>query len=176
MAVRDENVGLTPASAQELTIIQRLHGSGADPKIIQAKFELAAADSDASIFRCFPSLSAYAIPLKIYVANDAVTAGTDWDVGIYTSGVGGAVIASKVNYFADALDLSTAHASINPKTALDGMKDLDIDNLYKRLFEHAGHTTINKSATYDICLTANTIGSSTGTVVVELTYVIGGTG
>lgn len=175
MAVRDENVGITPASAQELTLIRRLHGSGADPKIIDANFEVAAADSDTSTFRLFPLMSAYAIPLDIFVACDAITAGTDYDVGLYVSGVGGAVVAGKVNCFANALDLSSAIASLHPGTALDGMKDVDLANRELRLFEHAGHNLVTKLDTYDIVLTANTIGTAAGTIAARLVYVIGGT-
>lgn len=173
MAVRNENTGVLPTDVQTFQLTRNLYAAGAGFGTIYNTFELAAADSDASIFRTFAGLGYNVIPLNIFVANDTITAGTDWDIGLYDTTTSGAVIAGKVNCFADALDLSTAHASLNPKTALDGMKDLAIESYGNRLYEHAGHTSATRRATYDIAMTANTIGSAAGTVAIQLNFALG---
>jgi hypothetical protein len=125
-------------------------------------FEVAAADSDTSIYRLFKGVNPELIPIKIDIFNDAITAGSVYDLGFYESlEAGGAVID------ADALmvdgDLSSAHASGSP---LSGMKDVDPANLLKRVYELAGHTFATKKTSYDIALTADTVGTGAGTVTV----------
>lgn len=297
MAVRDEYVDASASSSSQLTALRALNGNGTNGKWLLSTFEVAAADSDASVFRLFRALSPTLIPLRILVANDAIAGGTDWDVGLYEAGVAGAVIDKDI--FADGLSFVEANqlkqggdefvlefpirdadetsadgvtykrlmspgvkcklvdawisaltapvggtntvkilngssagntmlsaASVDPtgmtdnqvlkmalsSTASDlvlnasgagsgayaewvsgtqttdmigaviglrfqrlnsGMKEIDIANFNKRLYEHAGHTIANMRAAYDLCLTANTIGSGAGTVTVAMEYADG---
>jgi hypothetical protein len=141
--------------------------------ILEYKFatvEIAAADSDGSKYIMFPNLPADIIPLEICVACDAITAGTVFDIGLYNSNLGTVVSAA---VFASNIDLSSAVASLNPKTALDAMSAVPIENYGKRLWEHAGHTQANKKMSYDIVLTGDTVGTAAGTVSMSLKYLKG---
>lgn len=170
MAVRNENTGVLPTDLQTFQLTRNLYAAGAGAGFVYNTFEIAAADDDTSVFRTFAGLGYNVIPLMILVACDEITAGTDWDVGLYDTSLG-AVIDKDV--FADGLDLSTAVASLNPKTALDGMSAVAIENYGKRLYEHAGHTAATRRNTYDIALTANTIGTAAGTISTMLNFALG---
>lgn len=169
MAVEDKNVD-SGSSAQIASMVRKLFNTGAEIGALFVTFEVAAADSDASVYRLFHGLPYGTIPLLLLIANDAITDGTDYDVGLYDTDLG-AVIDKDV--FADGLDLSSAHASLTPGTALDGLLTVAIENRGKELWEHAGHTVSNLRDTYDIALTANTVGSAAGTVSALLIFAIG---
>lgn len=117
--------------------------------------EVAAADTDASVYRFFKNLCPNLIPVSITVMCDAITSGTDYDLGFYKTNLG--AVIDKDN-LADGLDLSSA------SKVLDGLKDVVIENRGKRLYELAGHTDTTKLAGYDLALTANTVGSAAGTI------------
>ena len=52
-------------------------------------FEIAVADNDADVFRIFKNVPEKLIPTRIEVYNDAITAGTSYDLGLYKTTVGG---------------------------------------------------------------------------------------
>lgn len=132
-------------------------------------FEIAAADSDGSIYRLFKSLDPCLIPISVEIYNDAITGGTDFDLGFYeTVEAGGAVIDKDV--LKDGADLSSAHAS---GSALDGLGSVDVADRVKRIFELCGHTLTTRKPGYDMALTANTVGSGAGTVTVIAIFVQG---
>lgn len=145
--------------------------AAAQPFIGAVTFEVAAADTDASVYRLFKCVDPDLIPIRVEIYNDAITSGSDYDLGLYetlTDGQGGAEIDK--NIFADALDMSSAAASGSPK---DGLKDVNQADRVKRIYEHAGHTQTTKKIGYDICLTANTVGSAAGTITVIAFFVQG---
>lgn len=168
MSVVDTVATALVTSAQAVAAPRSLFSQGAALGAILATVSVAAADSDTSIYRIFSNLSPYARPLLILVGNTAITAGTVYDISIYETGVSGAVIADA--YFASALDLSSAHASMCPGTALDGMAAVLPANVGKMMYEHAGHTTANMRAGYDIAFTADTVGSAAGTATVLMLF------
>lgn len=143
---------------------------GSPSRKMVATFEVAAADSDGSIFRVFKGLSPDIVITNILVCNDAITGGTAYDVGVYGvldfDGVGAVVSAA---CFASNLDLSSAHVR---GSELSGISALDVANSNKRLYEVVGHTQLTKLPAYDIALTADTVGSGAGTVTVILEYVM----
>src|ERR1043166_3247920 len=118
MAVENKNVDTGSSAAQSLSVLRGLNGSGAEVGALFVTFEVAAADSDASVYRLFHGLPANLIPLQLLIANDAITAGSDWDAGLYDTALG-AVISKDV--FLNGADLSTGHASLTPGTAVDGL-------------------------------------------------------
>lgn len=125
--------------------------------------EVAAADDDTSTFR-FCRLPSGAKVIKIEVYNDAITAGTSYDVGLYrTAADGGAVVDA--DYFASAVDLSSAHTA-----ALDVTYEAqNIDKVEKRLYENLpSPLTADPFYMYDVVATANTIGSAAGTITVQV--------
>lgn len=147
---------------------------GTDLKVAFATFEVAVADTDASIYRIF-TMNKTVVPLDIAIACDAITAGTDWDLGLYKpksfDGGTGAVVDADVfmdgQTFANALDFGYG-------TALDGMDNVDIADYGKALWELAGHTDTGASPTslpqYDIAYIANTVGSAAGTVSTRMLF------
>lgn len=131
-------------------------------------FEVAAADDDLSIFK-LGRLPANAIMLKAEINNDAITAGTDYDLGFYHADD----TEADKNILADALDMSAAAAISSPK---DGLKDLGgVDPLTaigKKIWELLGLSvpTFNE---YILALTANVVGSAAGTISGRIYYLLG---
>lgn len=133
--------------------------------------EVAAADDDGSVYRLFKNVPADYIPAKIEITCDAITGGTDYDLGFYKptiGGVAGAVVDA--DKLANTLDLSSAVAGAS---ALDGLENLNIDESQERIYTLAGDTLNNHELGYDIALTANTVGSAAGTIVVKAWFVQG---
>lgn len=145
--------------------------------------ELAAGDAAGSVYRFFKGVSGNLIPIniKIYV-DDALTDENDADIGLYEQtppgGPDGAVIDA--NVFADSLDIIPAGGALRgtlagaTETPADGMASVDIANLTKKIYEHAGHTVKTAKEGYDICLTANTGITTTGGTVTMIAYFLEG--
>lgn len=144
-------------------------GDGCETRSLYATFEVAAADSDLSVYRVFKSVSAMFVPLICYIAADAAIDATDVDLGLYKPDLG-AVVDKDI--LADGLNL-TAGYLFRPGTALDGMVTVPIESYGKRLFEHAQHTELTKLEAYDIALTLNTAGGAAGTISILLQGVQG---
>lgn len=133
---------------------------GAQPAVAVALLAIAAADDDASVYRVFSDIPGEWIPYRIDIKNEAITGGTDYDLGLYKTN-SGAVIDKDI--FASTLDMSAA-ASSTPKDGLENVSDLT--DLKKKIYEHAGDTLTTKLEGYDIALTANTVGSIAGDILV----------
>ena len=155
-------------------------GGGGSPAIVMVEtVELAAGDSAGSVYRFFAGLSGSLIPIDIKVySDDALTDENDADIGLYEQGVGGAAIDADV--FADSLDLIPVGGILRggvaggPDLGADGMGSVDIANLTKKIYEHAGHTVSTAKRGYDLCLTANTgITTAGGTVTMIATFIQG---
>lgn len=157
--------------------------NGAPTTTMVATEEIAAGDSAASVYRYFKGISGNLIPLNIDVyVDDALTDESDADIGLYEQGIGGAVISA--NVFADSIDLIPSGGAlrgaadigdvVEGREAIDGMKSVDIANLTKKIYEHAGHTVLTSKAGYDLCLTLNTgITTTGGTVTMIATFAQG---
>lgn len=176
MAVRNEYVvGTTYRNADGS--LKKLAPSelGLGSKVLMgfATFEVAAADDDGSIFR-LATLPATAKLIDIKVATDGLTGSTDWDMGFYDPlGQRGGLEVDK-DILMDGQTLASAADFGNP-TALDGMDNVAIEYAGTRtIWEHLTKSisAVPRTAQneYDLALTANTIGSGTGTVSVQYTY------
>jgi hypothetical protein len=163
MAVRNEyiNTNLAAGTLQDATI-----GGGGNTQVITQTFEIAAADDDASIFR-LARIKAGDILLRATIMCDAITGGTDYDLGLYQisqNGVAGAVLDKDI--FMDGQTFASATKTI------DGLQTVAIENRVKPVLDL--HNTVNSASVansgqeYDIALTANTIGTAAGTVTVIL--------
>lgn len=135
--------------------------------------ELAAGDSNASVYRFFKGLNPNLIPIRIDVYGDAaITDANDCDLGFYKStkdGVLGAVISKDV--LADALDIAGISSAVTP---LNGLNNVDIANRKKKIYELCGHTVKNYVQGYDLALTANTGVTTTGGTVTIVAWFIKG--
>lgn len=145
--------------------------AGADNLTLIVTFEVAAADDDGSVFRIAKNLSPNLIPVSILINNDAMTGSTSWDLGLYEPSFGGVdgAVCDK-DCFMAAVDLNGGKANGSEQ---NGLAAVAIENLTKKLYEHAGHTIKTKKGGYDLALTANTIGSAAGTVTVRATFAQG---
>lgn len=130
-------------------------------------FANADADSDTSIYR-ITNLPSHAIIKNILIRNDALTSGTDWDVGIYqTVQNGGAVVDA--DFFGDGLDLSSAHIC---GSEISGISALPVEDSAENLYEMLGVSLGDEPEYYDLVLTANTVGSAGGDIVVLIEYLM----
>lgn len=122
--------------------------------------EVAAADSDTSVYRFFSVRSSDRIH-ALLLKNDAITAGTSYDFGLYdTLANGGAVVDADL--FASAVDLSSGRT-----TDTDILNEaLDIDKSEKQVWELLG-LSADPGKEYEVCATANTVGSAAGTIVLK---------
>lgn len=135
--------------------------SGVDATHFQVTVSIAAADSDGSTYLIMKDIPEHTVIGQLEIENDAITAGTDYDIGLYNPRTGlEASTGSKDNY-ADGLDMSSAHTKLVP---LDGIAALTHSNTLKPVREVAGHDLTNKLGTYDLVLTANTVGSAAGSI------------
>lgn len=167
MAVEDKYINTELAAGKK----------GASSKVAGAQlvcltfaFEQAAADSDASVYR-LGRLPANAIPVKSDIHADASIDGTDYDLGLYKPGVGGAVVDKDI--FADGLDLASGEAITAPLNGLTNLGGADpIANYGKKLWELLGLSTPGRND-YDLCITANTAGGAAGTISGNFWYIIG---
>jgi hypothetical protein len=176
MAVVDKYVNSSIASNK---IINAALVNGARVVGMVATEETAAADDDGSIYRFFKGVSGNLIPIEIFVYCDAITSGTDYDLGLYNQtspgGTDGTVIDADV--FMDGQTLATAISrgggTANQNEAVDGLAAVDIADLQQKIYEHAGHTVNTAKQGYDICLTANTVGSAAGTITIIAIFIEG---
>lgn len=136
--------------------------SGAKLVVFAATFEIAAADDDGSIYRIFKSVPSWLIPVRIEVGCDAITGGTDFDLGFYKKLADGGAVIDKDNLM-DGQTLATASLML-----LNGLGAVDVANIEKRFFELAGYTNLTDLPEVDIALTANTVGTAAGTVSVRM--------
>lgn len=125
-----------------------------------ATFEVAAADDDGSIFRIIPSLPSSMVPISMRICCDALTGSTSWNVGVYNPDLGAVVDA---DILGATIDLSAGYSRILGK---DGLVSVDLADCQKSLWELVGRTAQNRESTYDVALTAVTIGSGAGTITV----------
>jgi hypothetical protein len=164
MAVEDKFVNALVAAGKKAAAI---FAGGANLKIIAWNFEVAAADSDASVYRV-GRIQANAIPILSHVYADAITGGTDWDLGLYKPGVGGAVVDKDL--LADGLDPASGEAITAPLNGLTNLGGADpVGNFGKPLWELLGLSAPNRQD-YDLAWTANTVGSGAGTMSGFLIY------
>ena len=131
-----------------------------------ATFEVAAADDDASVYRVFKSLPASLVPIDIRINNDAITAGTDYDLGFYKPEKG--VVIDK-DSLVDGGDLSSAHAMGSP---LSGVTALGQEYVGKNIggILNAKLSNTTRYDSVDLCLTANTVGTAAGTISVTAIF------
>ena len=126
--------------------------------------EVAAADDDNSVYRML-RLPSNACIKELNILNDAITGGSDYNLGVYqTAENGGAVVDD--NLFSDAISMVTARTL--PLNALFEA-GIDIANSDTRLWELLG-LSADPQRDYDICFTAITAGSAAGTLYLEAVW------
>lgn len=172
MAVENKYVGGDFGADGQLLKKTPHYSKGGETFTLLGKFEMDAADDDGSIYRIAKDLDSNLILVKAEIFCDAITGATDVDLGLYepkNNGTTGAVVDKDV--FADGMTLAVAKPLSG--APLFGLKDVDIANITKRLWEHAGATAKTRPTSYDLALTANVAATASGTVAYCLTFVQG---
>ena len=139
-------------------------------------FEVAAADSDGDTYTFFPvALDARIDDLEI--VNDAITGGTDYDFGFYkiTDNDLGAVIDADI--LTDGQSMASARGTWT-SVLFSGTGAMDQGAVKQRLWETLGYASLtaardaNQTNQVYFVMTANTVGSATGTVSAKLTITV----
>ena len=119
----------------------------------------AAADDDGSTYLIAKSVPSSFRPTRITVMTTAITGGTDYELGVYNSQTGAVV---------DKGLFMTGQTLASASRVLDGLANVSLANLgaRKSIAELLSLTPTTAKATYDIVLTADTVGSAAGDVVV----------
>lgn len=125
--------------------------------------EVLAADDNNSVYR-FVRVPSSVRVTEILIWSDAITSGTDYNVGVWDTADNGGVVVDD-NLFADALDLSSAKAGVSILHAT-----LDVANGEKTLWQALGLTADPKKD-YDICLIGIAVGSAAGTIKLVVRYI-----
>ena len=142
-----------------------------DPQYFDAKVhnskatvEIAAADNDADIFAIVPVHSSWALK-DILIINDAITVGTDYNIGLYTQDGNGGITNADENCYADAVAMSTA------RTAWTSVKHgiLDQALVNQQVWQDAG-AAADPNDWYYLCLTAVTVGTAAGTISLSVDH------
>lgn len=129
--------------------------------------EIAAADCDTSVYRLVRVHSSWRIS-EIMRFNDAITSGTDFDIGLYdTAENGGAV--KNINCFADAVSLASASLT-GVSEMFESGADEGVEDIEKRVWEFAGEAS-DPGVFYDLAYTGVAVGSGAGTLTVRVRYI-----
>jgi hypothetical protein len=139
--------------------------AGGKTRIIRDTVEIDAADDDTSKYR-LARLPANAILESITIDHDAITGGTDFDLGFYDvpETNSGAVISGAVDVLVDGATLAVAGS-------VDGLGNVAIENRHKKIWEIAG-LAADPNKLVDIVLTGNVVGTASGTVTLSVNYAL----
>ncbi len=145
--------------------------AGAPLLISKGICEVLAADDNGSVYR-FVRLPSNAVIHDIRIKNDAITGGTAYDCGVYeTAGNGGAAVDDDL--FASAVDISAGNTTwldMRNEAGTTGVIDYNDDPLWVILDAGAATLSADPNKQYDICLTADTVGSGAGTILMEVIW------
>lgn len=120
-----------------------------------------AADDDGSTYLIAKAVPSSFRPTKITVATVAITGGTDYELGVYDSKTG--AVVSKGLFM-------TGQTLASASRVLDGLAAVSVADLgaCKTIAELLSLTPTTAKASYDIVLTADTVGSGAGDVTITI--------
>lgn len=136
--------------------------NGGIRKSIIGYVAVAAGDDNNSVYRICRVHSSWVIQ-SIKVFCTAITDGTDYNVGLYQTAENGGADADE-NCYADAITLASALAG--SEVAYEARALTACEN---RVWQDAGASADTKRF-YDLCLTAVTVGTAAGTIMVQVEY------
>lgn len=125
---------------------------------------VAAADGDGEIYCALPVFSSWSIK-NIWVYNDAITGGTSYDIGLYTTAATPVVVDADA--YASAVDMSSARTTAGFNAAFEAR---NITAVGQKVHQDGGVTT-DPGAWYWLALTANTVGTAQGDITLIVEYV-----
>ncbi len=162
MAVVDKYAN---ASVEAGTRVLNLFGRGEKTTVSRQIVAVAAADDDGSVYRVLKGIPTKSRIQKIEILNSAITAGTDYDLGFYKTDKG-AVIDKDV--LMDGQSFATAHAV---GEEVQGNSNVALTDMTKTIGELLGLDFNDSPSSVDLCLTANTVGTAAGTIVMTVTLI-----
>lgn len=155
MAVQDYKTNYTAAPGDKSAI----EGRGVRGHHFQSTVSILAADDDTSTYLILKHVPSDAILAKLEIERDAITGGSDYDIGFYDPDTGAAV---DKDVCMDGGDFSaTATTKVAP---MDGLVALTHAAGLKPIWEILGKTLATRKGTYDLVLTCNTVGTGAGSV------------
>lgn len=175
MAVEDKYVETSyfNASGELLKKLPSWKNGSSRAGAMIARAAIADVDSDGSKYRLFANVPSTLRPFRIQFWCDAITGGTDYDLGFYKPLKDGGAVIDKDNL----MDGQTMATAVNISgTALNGMSAVVHADLGKMLYELAGLTYAQSLANrhIDIVLTANTVGTASGNITCLMEYLLDG--
>jgi len=143
---------------------------GQELSSVISKVTIAAADDDGSVYG-MAVLPAESCIKDIKIACSEITAGTDYDIGLYRYDAErdiGAVIDKDM--FLDGQTLAVAKARGAEITGMSAISLAESDSTLRELVE-AVTSANDTDSNYVLALTGNTVGSAAGTVVALIDFV-----
>lgn len=133
-------------------------------KVRIATEEVAAADDNGSVYRFFKAVPVDEVPVLLFQENDAITSGTDYEIGVYETDTGAAIDIDILQGTTDYSSASTGFGNNGLSAVDEANKGLSFKDLINTVVG-AGTVTY---PTIDIAVTANTVGSAAGTITLTL--------
>jgi hypothetical protein len=129
--------------------------------------EVAADNTNASVYRMVRVPSGARIS-EILIANDAMASATGWDLGVYQTAENGSAVVDD-DLFMSAVDISAGNAQWTPLHFESASSDMA--SIESRLWELLS-LSADPFCDYDICFTADTVGTGAGTVSLCIRWVV----
>ena len=133
---------------------------------IAGTFEVAAADSDTSIYK-LAKIPANAIPIRGEIYADASLGTSSFSVGFYEED--GTIVDVAVLMAATDLTAGVALTAASN----NGIKSVPIADVGDKVWELLGKTINNKKEGYVLAVTAPTTGGAAGTIAYVYQFIIG---
>lgn len=138
--------------------------TGGQAFLVTSTIAIAAADDDGSVYR-FAQFPANMIPVKIELDHSSITGGTDFEIGVYNR-------KASINDGA-AVDIDVLLGTTSLAVAadnVDGKGAVVIADRSKSISELiiGSVAAVDQDTSYDLALTANTVGTAAGTVVIRM--------
>lgn len=159
MAIQDKFIDSNTAAGKKTDAV---HAAGAPLLCLPFSFEVAAADSDTSVWR-LGKLPANAVPIRAEIYADASLGTSAFCLGLHKPGVGGAVVDKDI--FLAATDLTAGVAvTAGANNGLTNLGGADpVANQGKSLWELLGLSVMG-APVYDLTITGDTVGGAAGTI------------
>lgn len=140
-----------------------------------ATIEVAAADNNADVLRMFRVHSSWIVPM-ILTWNDAITSGTQYDLGLYQIPAYGSAVLD-ADCWANNTTMVSARTTAGPLHTQ--FQTLDIDKIEKRVWEVGGAgsspvLTVDPLRYFDVAWTMDAAGSGAGTISMYLQWIASG--
>ena len=135
-------------------------------KMISATVSVAAADNDGDIYHMIPVRSNWSIK-HIWVMNDAITNGTDYDIGLYSTAA--TPVAYDSDCYMDGVTMASARTTAPYDAAYATRNITAVNNLVYQ--DAASPASADPSVWYYLSITANTVGTVQGDITLIVEYV-----